>query len=204
MRNRLSSAVPIASTGWTRYPRARRSVPTAGSRSTFAQVISSAKMNWKNPRGRQRLAAPAKIIRWRHPAKPKKKRKPSAQADEEPRKPRKKRKKLTADMRRKKRKTYSRRDLDGGIQLLLGIVGKLLAGGNFMDVVSGLLGGMVGGIAGGDTRSAGERLAASGIGADQIAPSRRTTSTTHSARTSSANCVLPWPGPRTGSTLEIG
>lgn len=99
-------------------------------------------------------------------AKSKKKRKPAAQADQdkEPRKPRKKRKTLASDMRRKKRETFSRRDLDGGIQLLLGIVGKLLAGGNFMDVVGGLLGGMVGG----NTASAGDRLAASGLGADQI------------------------------------
>ena len=132
--------------------------------------------------------------------KPKKKRKPSAQADrKEPRKPRKKRKKLTSDMRRKKRETYSRRDLDGGIQLLLGIMGKLLAGGNFMDVVGGLLGGMVGG----DTGSAGDRLAASGS-APTRSPRRRTTSTTRWARTSNANCAPSSPGPRTGSTLEIG
>jgi hypothetical protein len=101
--------------------------------------------------------------------KPKKKPKSSAQdRDREEKKPRKKRKKLQSDLRRKRRETYSRRDLDGGIQLLLGIVGKLLAGGNIMDVIGGLLGGIAGGIGGGDSRSAGERLAASGIGADQI------------------------------------
>jgi hypothetical protein len=103
-------------------------------------------------------------------AKSKKKRKPAAQADQdkELRKPRKKRKKLASDMRRKKRETYSRRDLDGGIQLLLGIMGKLLAGGNLMDMIGGLLGGMAGGIGGDDSRSAGERLAASGLGAEPI------------------------------------
>lgn len=103
-------------------------------------------------------------------AKPKKKRKPATQdKDRAEKKPRKKRKKLQSDLRRKRRETYSRRDLDGGIELLLGIVGKLLAGGNLMDVIGGLLGGMAGGIGGDDSRSAGDRLAASGIGADQIA-----------------------------------